>query len=159
MILVNLATLSATRVADVASFQTPELGESYVAYLHGPKVTAGGASTENNDDQDQARGGRGGGAAGRRNKFGSDLVLRELSSGKERTFEDVVEYTINKDAKTLLYSVGSRKEETNGVYSVVPGSDEAPAALLSGKGQYTKLTWDTAGHRFAFLSVRDDQSS
>jgi hypothetical protein len=161
MIVVNLATLSAARVADVASFQVPELGESVVAYLRGQKPSSAVAFTENDSDEDQARGGRGAAAAGRtsRNKYGSDLILRDLASAKERTFEDVVEYSIAKDAKTLLYAVGSKKEETNGVYSVASGSDAAPLSLLSGKGQYTKLTWDSAAHRVAFLSDRDDQSS
>jgi len=163
MILVNLATFTATRVADVASFQVPELGESFVAYLRGPKPGAGGAAAENGGNpQDQGRGRGGNAAAGGRagrNKYGSDLLLRDLRSSKERTFEDVVEYSIAKDSKTLLYAVGSKKEETNGVYSVVPGNESAPAALLAGKGRYTKFTWDFAQHDVAFLSDRDDQAS
>ncbi|HTS24266.1 MAG TPA: prolyl oligopeptidase family serine peptidase [Bryobacteraceae bacterium] len=159
MIVVNLSTLSAARVADVASFQVPELGDGFVAYLRGPKAAGTPVATEN-DDEDQARGGRGGNTAGRaRNKYGSDLVVRDLTSARERTLEDVLEFSVAKDGKALLYAVGSKKEETNGVYSVAPGSDAAPAALLSGKGQYSRLTWDLAGRRFAFLSNRDDQSS
>ncbi|SPF50595.1 Peptidase S9, prolyl oligopeptidase active site domain protein (fragment) [Candidatus Sulfopaludibacter sp. SbA4] len=71
----------------------------------------------------------------------------------------MLEYSIAKDSKTLLYAVGSKKEQTDGVYAVAPGSDAAPAPLLTGKGHYTKLTWDFAGRRLAFLSDRDDQSS
>ncbi|HEY2015823.1 MAG TPA: hypothetical protein VGH38_20110, partial [Bryobacteraceae bacterium] len=161
MIIVNLTELRATRVTDVASFQVPELGGSYVVYLHGPKPAAAGSSADGAQDSDQARGGRGANAGGRgpRNKYGSDLVLRELPSSKERTFEDVVDYTIAKDSKVLLYAVGSRKDQTNGVYSVTPGSDAAAASLLAGKGQYTKLTWDFAGRHLVFLSDRDDQGS
>src|SRR5579871_317163 len=161
MIIVNLAAMSATRVADVTTFQTPETGDNFVAYLRGPKAAAGTPPAGNDGDADQARGGRGGAAGGRapRSKYGSDLVLRDLASAKERTFEDVLEYSMAKDSKALLYTVGSRKEETNGVYSVTPASDAAPAPLLTGKGQYTKLIWDTAAHRIAFFSDRDDQAS
>lgn len=160
MIIVNLSAMSATRVADVASFQTAELGESYVAYLHGPKPEAGNAATGNNGDEDQGRGGQGGAAAGRRrNKYGSDLALRDLRSDQERTFADVAEFSLSRDSKTLLFAVASKTEQNNGVYSVTPGTDAAPAALLTGKGQYTKFTWDPAGHHAAFLSDRDDQSS
>lgn len=160
MIVVSLGTLNATRVADVASFQTAELGDSFVAYLRGPKPAAAGASTENDGDQDfQGRGGAAGGRT-RRSKFGSDLVLRDLRSAQERTFADVVEFSMAKDSKTLLYAVASRTEQTNGVYAVAPGSyqgsDAAPVALLSGKGQYTKLTWDLAERHAAVLSDRDD---
>ncbi len=86
-------------------------------------------------------------------------MLRDLRSAAERSFEDVLEYTISKDSKTLLYAVASKKEETDGVYAVTPRTAAAPAALLAGKGHYTKITWDFAGRRMVFLSDRDDQSS
>jgi dipeptidyl aminopeptidase/acylaminoacyl peptidase len=168
MIIVNLATFTAARIADVANFQVPELGESFVAYLKGPKPGMGGAAdsaTANQDqsidfgDQGQGRGGNAAGGRGPRNKYGSDLLLRDLRSAKERSFEEVVEYSIAKDAKTLLYAVGSKKEETNGAYAVTPGTDAAPTALLAGKGRYAKFTWDFAQHQAAFLSDRDDQAS
>ena len=157
MIVVNLATLGATRVADVASFQVPELGESFAAYLHGPKPPRGRRPHR------KIRIRRAALAATRRAAGRAKVWIGpgapRFAIGQERTFEDVLEYSIAKDSKTLLYTVGSKNEETNGAYAVVPGSDAAPAALLTGKGQYTKLTWDLAGHRVAFLSDRDDQSS
>lgn len=160
MIVVSLSSMSATRIPDVASFQTAELGDSFVAYLHGPKPEAANAATDSRGDQDQGRGGQGGAASGRRrNKYGSDLVLRDLRSTQERTFADVAEFSLAKDSKTLLFAVASKSEQNNGVYAVTPGSDAAPAALLTGKGQYTKFTWDSAQHHAAFLSDRDDQSS
>ncbi len=168
MIVVNLASLSATRVADVASFQVPELGDSFVAYLKGPKAGERAATTEGPAQdpglyEDQRRGGSGnapgGGARRGRKDFGSDLILRDLRSGKERAFEEVLEYSISKDAKALVYAVGSKKEESNGVYSATPGNDSAAAALLAGKGRYTKITWDFPQHQLAFLSDRDDVAS
>ncbi len=39
MLIVDLSAMSVSRVADVASFQVPENGESFVAYLKGPKAT------------------------------------------------------------------------------------------------------------------------
>jgi hypothetical protein len=158
MIIVDLARFSATHVADVASFQVPELGESFVAYLRGPKP---GSQSSRSDTQGRDQAGRGrGGAAGRGNRpqYDSDLLLRDLRSGKERTFADVIEYSISKDAKTVLYAVSSKAGDSNGVYAVTPGSDDAPATLLAGKGSYTKITWDFAHHRAAFLSDRDDPS-
>jgi dipeptidyl aminopeptidase/acylaminoacyl peptidase len=158
MIVVDLASFSATRVADVASFQVPQLGESFVAYLRGLKP---GSQSPPSDAQGRDQAGRGrGGAAGRGNRpqYGSDFLLRDLRSGKERTFADVIEYSISKDAKTLLYAVSSKTGDSNGVYAVTPGSDDAPVILLAGKGRYTKITWDFAQHQAAFLSDRDDQS-
>lgn len=161
LLIFDLTAMSASRVADVASFQVPENGESLLAYLKGAKAGAAAAPAENHDDQDQ-RGGRGGGAGrgGARAKFGADLVLRDLRvQAKERTFEDVTEYSMSKDGKTLAYTVASKKDESNGAYVVAPGSDGAPVALLAGKGRYSKLTWDFSQKQLAFLSDRDDAAA
>jgi len=157
LLIFDVGAMTSTRVADVASFQVPENGESLLAYLKGPKPGATpAAATESN--QDQGRGGRGGSGRGARAKYGSDLVARDLRAQavKERTFEDVAEYSMSKDGKTLAYTVASKKEESNGAYAVAPGTDSAPVALLTGKGRYSKLTWDFAQKQMAFLSDRDD---
>jgi dipeptidyl aminopeptidase/acylaminoacyl peptidase len=162
MFIVNLAGMSILRVADVASFQLPESGDAYVAYLKGPKPgdRPPSAVETNGDDADQRRGGgaQAVAAAGRggRKQYGSDLVLRDLRDAKERSFEDVTDFSISKDAKAVVYAVASKKEETNGVYSVTPGVDSAPVALIAGKGRYSRITWDFAQHELAFLSDRDD---
>jgi dipeptidyl aminopeptidase/acylaminoacyl peptidase len=172
MLIVDLTAMSATRVMDVASFQVPEKGESFVAYLKGPKAGAAASPTENDDyaysdraNGGQGRGGRGGqaggGGRGRGTQYGSDLMVRDLRSpsAKERSIEDVVEYSISKDAKTLVYAVLSKKEETNGLYSIVPGTDSAADTVLAGKGHYSKITWDGNQRELAFLSDRDDAAS
>src|SRR5580704_15895542 len=161
LLIFDLSAMKSSRVADVASFQVPENGESLLAYLKGAKAGAAPVASENNDDQDQ-RGGRGGeGRGGPRAKYGSDLVVRDLrvQTVKERTFEDVTEYSMSKDGKTLAYTVVSKKDDANGAYAVIPGSDGAPVALLAGKGRYSKLTWDFSQKQLAFLSDRDGTSA
>jgi dipeptidyl aminopeptidase/acylaminoacyl peptidase len=161
MMIIDLSAMIAVRLTDVESFQVPELSESFVAYLKGSKPAASAPSTEQqNDGLDQGRGGRGGNAArGGRKKYGSELVLRDLRNSRERSFQDVLEYSISKDARALVYAVGSQKEETDGIFSATPGSDAAPMALLAGKGRYTKITWDFSQKELAFLSDRDDAAS
>lgn len=159
MIIVDLKSMTATRISDVASFQVPENGPSYVAYLRGPKAAEAAPKTDaagGDEDQGRGRGGAAGGGRAGGKKYGSDLILRDLPSAKERTFEDVAEYSISKDAKVLAYAVSSKKEDTNGVYSVVPGTDAAAGSLLAGKGRYTKLIWDLPQKQMVFLSDRDD---
>jgi dipeptidyl aminopeptidase/acylaminoacyl peptidase len=158
----------AIRVADVASYQIPENGGNYLGYLKTLKADAATAAEpakagdEDGGNTDQGRGGRGGGrGGGARREFGSTLMVRELTSGAEKAFEDVGEFDFTKDGKTLVYTVSSRKEESNGVYTlapslVKPGSDPTPLGLLTGKGKYSKLTWDLAQKHLAFLSDRDD---
>lgn len=162
MIIVDLSSFTATRVSDVASFQVPDLGPSFVAYLRGPKVAEPSTTATQNDSEDQGRGrgaNQAGAGRGNRKQYGSDLLLRDMLTAKERTLEEVLEYSISKDGKALVYAVASKKEDTNGVYSVVPGTDSAAGVLLTGKGRYTRLTWDFSQHQLAFLSDRDDAAS
>ncbi|HTF37211.1 MAG TPA: prolyl oligopeptidase family serine peptidase, partial [Blastocatellia bacterium] len=103
------------------------------------------------------------GTRGRRDpkkkEYGTDLVLRNMADKRERTFADVLEYTISKDAKSLVFAVSSKKEETNGAFAIATSTADAPLPLLTGKGKYTKLTWDEKQTQLVLLSDRDDAAS
>jgi hypothetical protein len=115
-------------------------------------------------DQQGGRGGRGGGAGGAgrgaggaaRPTFGTDLILRALADGAERTFTDVAEFHFTDDGKQLVYAVSARDTAKNGVFAAMPASADAPLALLDGKGKYSKLTFDENQTQMVFLSDRDD---
>ncbi len=191
--IIDLSTGQVTRIEKVKSFQVPEDGSGFIAYLleakppsspparEGPGSTteisrgtsptvregSPSSSTEASSANSapptsiqtpQSSGPRSSSRAPKK-EFGSDLVLRNTTSGTERTFNDVLDYTLSKDAKTLVFAVSSKKEETNGVYGVTPQNDAAPAALLAGKGKYQKLTWDEDQTELAFISDRDDAAS
>ncbi len=180
--IIDLSSGQVTRVERVKNFQVSEDGSGFIAYLLEPKTEARGSggnpparegaaqSTEASANTTpaasslpkepsspaaQSGGARPSGKAPKK-EYGSDLVLRNTTSGTERTFSDVLDYTLSKDAKTLVFAVSSKKEETNGVYSVAPQNDAAPATLLAGKGKYQKLTWDEEQTELAFISDRDD---
>jgi len=160
--LMDLTTGEVTRIERVKSFQVPEDGAGFIAYLLEPKQEEKKDERPSEAAPTPSPSGRpGAGARRRRGKkeYGSDLVLRSLADKSERTFPDVLEYTFSKDAKSLVYAVSSRKEETEGLYAVTPGTTGSPAALLAGKGKYTKLTWDDKQTQLAFLSDRDDASA
>jgi dipeptidyl aminopeptidase/acylaminoacyl peptidase len=156
--IMDLSSGQVTRVERVKSFQAPEDGAGYIAYLLEAKVEAPATPAPKPDAPP---------TAGRRprekkKEYGTDLVLRNLATGAERSFADALEYSLSKDAKTLLFTVASKKEETNGVYAVTPGSladGAAPAELISGKGKYAKLTWDEEQTQSAFISDRDDAAA
>jgi dipeptidyl aminopeptidase/acylaminoacyl peptidase len=185
--IIDLPSGHVTRIEKVKSFQVPEDGSGFIAYLleakpdakpevkgnsptakEGPATPSTEASSNTTSPAASPRGSsptvREGaqGTPSRANKkkeFGSDLVLRNTTSGTERTFNDVLDYTMSKDAKTLVFAVSSKKEETNGVYSVTPQTDAAAAPLLAGKGKYQKLTWDEEQTELAFISDRDDAAA
>ena len=121
------------------------------------------SATQGNDQQG-GRGGRGGAAAGGsgrgvRPEFGSDLVLRALADGTERTFPDVTEFVLPDDGRQLVFAVGARDTAKNGIFAAKPGDAAAPAALLAGKGKYARLTWDENQTQLVFLSDRDDAAA
>lgn len=82
----------------------------------------------------------------------TELVLRNLADGSERKFADVLEYSLTNDGKTLVYSVSSKIEEANGVFTVNTTSSEAPQPILTGKGICDRLTWDNEQTKLAFLA-------
>jgi dipeptidyl aminopeptidase/acylaminoacyl peptidase len=167
MSIVNLATGTVTKVDRVKQFHLPENAPAYLAYLKEAPAGATPSRAAANDpgdsaDQQAGRGGRGGGggggAAGRgpRPEFGSDLVLRTLADGTERTFPDVVEFTLTNDGKQLVYAVSAKDGTKNGVFAAKTVGSEAAVPLLAGKGKYLKLAWDEKQTELAFLSSHDD---
>jgi hypothetical protein len=176
--IMDLSNGQVARVERVKSFQVPEDANGFIAYSLEAKPGAApnreapdsaapkeppSAPEQSEDEDDVAqrpqRGGAGTASRGPRKEYGTDLIIRNMTTGTERTISDVLDYSFSKDAKTLAYTVSSKSEETNGVYVVSPQSDAAPTALLAGKGKYQKLTWDDDQTELAFISDRDDQAS
>jgi dipeptidyl aminopeptidase/acylaminoacyl peptidase len=176
MVIVDLATLKPTTVDRVRRFAMPDKAAGYLAYQREavesrpatPSAEAKpGGGFGDAADQQAGRGGRGGaaGGAGRggagagRTQFGTDLVLRALSDGAERTFTDVSDFSFPEDGKQLVYTVSARDTAKNGIFVVRPGDAAEPAALLNGKGKYSRITWDENQTQLAFLSDRDDSAA
>lgn len=207
--IMDLSTGNVTRIDRVKSFQVPEDGSGFIAYLLEPKspapdekkaddkgaaqtasspakpsegqpaegqpippaepqasqqpsaspasspstsATQPGAPAKQASGQDPEKPA----ARGKKKEYGSDLVLRNTATGTERKFSDVLDYSLSKDARTLVYTVSAKKEEENGVYALTTQNEGRPSALLKGKGKYLKLTWDEDQTRLAFISDRDD---
>jgi dipeptidyl aminopeptidase/acylaminoacyl peptidase len=85
-------------------------------------------------------------------RAGTELVIREMATGKSTPIADVVSYIVTEDGKQLLYVVRGKEEAKNGVYvrDLATGTD---TILSSTKGEYTNLTWERAGTRAAFAFV------
>jgi dipeptidyl aminopeptidase/acylaminoacyl peptidase len=172
LIIFDLASGSTSRIADVTSFQVPEKGGALLVYKKGPRPAPPAAKKngpgEPGDSEmaDQRPGGGQAAAAaaaagGARREYGSDLVIQPLDKPEtaQKVLGDVSEYSISRDGKTLMYTVNSRKEESNGVYVLDTATMGDPATLLAGKGKYAKLTWDREQQKVAFVSDRDDAAA
>src|SRR5688500_6971129 len=138
--IMDLSNGTVTKIEKVKTFRVPEDGSGFIAYLFEakPEEKPAQPTPTNPDSPPAARPGR----PTKKKEYGSELVLRNMTTGAERKFTDALDFTISKDAKTLIYTVSSRKEETNGVYAVKTDSEDQPTALISGKGKYQRLTWD-----------------
>lgn len=168
--IMNLASGEVTRIEKVKNFQVPEDGSGFIAYLLEPKPESRTSNAANKDQETTSPSSAGvgpssgqrqspansTGRAQKKKEYGSELVLRNLTTATERSFSDVLDYTLSKDAKSLLYAVSSRSEETNGVYLITPQTEAVPLPLLAGKGKYQKLTWDEEQTELAFISDKDD---
>lgn len=147
LLVVETASGAAVRLENVKSVQVPARGGAWAAYLKEPKPEP------KKEDPARAEAGPRRPGADRR-EFGSELVLRDLASGAERSFPDVLEYSFARDGRTLLFAVSSRSEERNGVYAFTPGTAE-PTALLAGKGRHLKLAWDREQRQAAWVSSQE----
>ena len=171
LLIMNLTSGETTRIADVKSMQVPSKGDSCLCYLKEPRPeptkTDKGSSEEsqNSDDTLDAETPRSTARQPassdplKKKEYGSDLVLRQLRTGTEKVFANVLEYSISRDGKVLLFTVSSKKESRNGVYFFTPGTSSEPLALLTGKGRYLKLAWDREQTQVAFLSDHENASA
>ena len=159
--IMDVSNGTVTRIERVKSFRVPEDAGGFIAYLmEAAKPEEKPAASPNPAASPAAESSPApatpSGRSGKKKEYGTELVLRNTATGNERKFSDALDFTISKDAKTLVFTTSSRKEETNGVYAVSTGSDSEPAVLLSGKGKYQKLTWDEENTELAFLSDKED---
>jgi dipeptidyl aminopeptidase/acylaminoacyl peptidase len=164
--IMDLSNGTVTRVERVKTFRVPEDGAGFIGYLLEPKpeekstapnpqpspsVESSPAASPTSAAPPTARPGK-----GKKKEYGSELVLRNTTTTNERKFSDVLDFTISKDAKTLVFTTSSRKEDTNGVYAVTTDTDGPPVVLLNGKGKYQRLTWDEDNTQLAFTSDKED---
>src|SRR5215218_6922218 len=177
--IMDLSNGTVTRIERVKTFRVPEDGAGFIAYsLESTKpedksaapsptpsptepTAAPAASPEPGASPSPEPSAvtpdpRPSGRSRGKKEYGTDLVLRNTATGNERKFSDVLDFTISKDAKTLVFTTSSRKEDTNGVYAVTTDSDASPTTLLSGKGKYQRLTWDEDNTQLAFASDKED---
>ena len=169
LVIVDLASGKETRIDRVRRFQMPEKNAALLVYSKdapdapaaqgGTAVNGGGPGDE---DQQGGRGGRGaggGGGRGARPEFGTDMVVRTLADGAEKTVTDVAEFVLSDDGQDLVWAIAARDTTRNGVYVAHPAAAGIGAPLLAGKGKYEKLVWDEKQSQVAFLSDRDDATS
>jgi dipeptidyl aminopeptidase/acylaminoacyl peptidase len=151
--LMSVADGKVTRIDRVQNYRIPEEGPAVLVYRKYPAAAVAAADASKGGAPKgrrfpQSTPGAQGGAAPPQQ--GTELVLRNLADGKERTFADITEYTLTKDGKWLVYAVAG-KEQTGGVYAVTLGRETPPLVIRSGPGRYSRLTWDEKQTQLVFF--------
>jgi hypothetical protein len=157
---INLADNSQVMIDGRAPRFAQESGKWMLYTPAGDSVAAGGDAGA---AQGGGRGGRGGGgggagapaAAGGRRTYGSNLVLRNMSTGTEEKMSDILAATFDDSAKVLVYTVASRDTTKDGIF-VRDMNTGAVKTVLTGKGNYRGFTFDRTQTKFAFTSDRDE---
>lgn len=157
LVVLNLGTKTVQRVPGVKNFQLAREASDYLVYHReaaGAAEAAKPAAVADDASEDQPRRGSGGRGP---SVAGSPLVLRRLSDAQERSFADVSEYSYTRDGRTLVYTVAAKSgDPANGLYSLNVLATGDPAPLVTGRGKYTRLTWDERQQRLAVLSELED---
>jgi len=173
--IMDLTSGQVTRIERVKNFQVPEDGAGFIAYLLEGKPEDKKPETRKDEAKPQPSSSEPTSTSSqttpattpsspatnkkgkeKKKEYGSNLVLRSTATNIERTFNDVLDYSFSKDARSLIYAASSRKDETNGVYLVAPQNESTSLTLIAGKGKYQKLTWDEDQTQLAFISDRDE---
>jgi len=88
---------------------------------------------------------------------GSDLILRELATGKEVTFGNVSEFSFDKKGRRLAFIIDAMGMAGNGVLLRNMQSG-AVTSLDNDKANYRSLAWSEKGEALACLKGKEDKA-
>jgi len=152
----NLLQTAIIKIPRVKSFQIPEGAGSYLAYQKESPVDTTkkkpivpGADKKDGENDFYAQDEPG----GKEKKDGSDLVIRNLLTGTEKTYKYVSDYSFSKNGKQLIFSVtGSKKDKTvkPGVY-LLNTEKGTLKTLVNVKGNFKGFIFDEDAEQVAFL--------
>ncbi|MFC2155747.1 hypothetical protein ACFLRB_04575 [Acidobacteriota bacterium] len=87
---------------------------------------------------------------------GSDLILIELSTGKEFNFGNVSEFAFNKEGNWLVWLIDAADKSGNSIVLRNMKNGQV-LSLDSGKYNYKKLNWTEKGDAFAVLKGEENE--
>ncbi len=140
----NLSNMEVIKIPRVKSYKIPEKGSGFIAYLLEKAIDTAKKSKAVDPKAKEE---------------GTDLIVRNLTTGTERTFKYVNEYSFNKNGKQLVFSsTGSKKDKSApmGVflYNIEKGSFKT---LVTGKGNFNGFTFNDDGEYLVFLGERSPE--
>ena len=149
----TLGSTAITKVAGVRSFKMAEKAP-VMAYL-APSDTVKKAAAADTSRRAVAN------TIAPPTREGADLTVKQLLTGKQRTFKYVTDYQLSKDGKFLAYAVTAprrSKDVQSGVYFYDIEKD-AVKAVSSGRGTYKNLVFDETAKQLAFTAEKNSEKA
>jgi len=155
----NLTTATLTKVARVKSYKFPEEGSGVLAYLMDKPDTAKnvakpvGKKDSDEDFADDEPAGKG------KSEEGTDLIVKNLLTGVDKTYKYVTEYAFSKDGKQLVFACsGSKKDKTapQGVF-LLNTEKGTLKTLIKGKGNFKNFAFDEENEHLAFVGEQSPE--
>jgi len=87
---------------------------------------------------------------------GTDLIIRNLSTGANMNIGNVGQFSFNKAGTRLAYTIDADAKIGNGIYLVYFGTGSI-RRLDTGELDYAQLTWDEAGTALAILKGKEEE--
>jgi len=165
--IMNLASGEVVAVERVKSFKLPEESGAALAYLMEPPLKSADEKKgepkkepeakpeEPKKGEPKAEEAKGEKKEEKKKEPGTDLVVRDLATGKETKIAEVAEYAWAKNGAWLAYGVSSKTPDNDGAFARETASGKV-VALLKGLGNYKNFAFDEKGSQLAFTSDRDD---
>ena len=150
--IVNLATGEKIEIAKVRRFALSGENGGWIAlHKYGPDAPTGAPPA----GQPAAAGA---GAAKDDRPKGSDLILREFSSGQEINIGNVAEFAFDKKGRYLAWIIDAQDKAGNGVAIREMDSGMIRPLDTDSKAVYSRLTWAEEGNGLSAIKGFDDKA-
>ncbi len=160
--LVNLASGAEVNFPRVRRFAFSGDNPDWIAFEKLPAAGAGGETAAGGRGAAGGSGGRGGVSANDRPEAdprGSDLILRQLSTGLEYNLGSVGEFAFDRQGRYLAYTIAASDRSGNGIELRELATGATRALASDDHAIFRGLAWNHAGTALAALEGSDDKAS
>ncbi len=144
------------KILRVKSFELPEKNSQWMAYLLEKKAEE---KKDNKTQTDTTKTNTvpAAGKAKTAEPKGTGFVIYNPLTAKEYSFDNVTEYVVAKDGKTISYlqSLPDTTKIENFVVNIFDIKNETSTVVFEGKGTVKKLTTDRSGNNVSFIYSAD----
>ena len=148
--ILNLTTGEKIEIAKVRRFTLSGENAGWIAMAkYGPDAPAGAPPAAPPAGAGPARDDR---------PKGSDLILRELSSGQEINIGNVADFAFDKKGRYLAWTIDAQDKAGNGVTIRDMDSGAIRPLDTDSKAVYSRLTWTEEGNALTALKGVDDKA-